>query len=257
MGKWLEVYIISWLVFQLLTTKDFTISWIIYGFPTAVVSLKLQWLCLGTPARCFTQALNRGNVLFTTLGKNLARALGSFSSWSFKLIQTHHWEHASVKWDIHSQKYRNTMAVGIYCKIICIQHQGRIDRNLNKKFMTSNVRIERLLQLNMWCEYCVAYTILVCHYTCKYFCTAYNDQKTVLSPLILVWRPDRKNAVAAEHRKKGLRKTGKHTTNRLYVDLWLATDSSTKLAHFKNKLAVLTTECTWLQETEETVVMRD
>lgn len=78
------------------------------------------------------------------------------------------------------------MAVGIYCKIICIQHQGRIDRNLNKKFMTSNVRIERLLQLNMWCEYCVAYTILVCHYTCKYFCTAYNDQKTVLAPLILV-----------------------------------------------------------------------
>ena len=121
MGKWLEVYIISWLVFQLLTTKDFTISWIIYGFPTAVVSLKLQWLCLGTPAPCFAQALNRGNVLFTTLGKNLARALGSFSSWSFKSIQTHHWEHASVKWDIHSQKYRNTMAVGIYCKIICIQ----------------------------------------------------------------------------------------------------------------------------------------
>ena len=45
--------IISWLVFQLLTTKDFTISWIIFGFPFAVVSLKLQlymqWLCLETP----------------------------------------------------------------------------------------------------------------------------------------------------------------------------------------------------------------
>ena len=62
MGKRLEVYIISWLVFQLLTTKEFTISWIIFGFPSAVVSLKLQymqWLCLETPTSCLAQALQQ------------------------------------------------------------------------------------------------------------------------------------------------------------------------------------------------------